>query len=144
MGGASQDWSPEQIAGRMKLERHPIRVSHETIYRYAYSPDSRSEELYRHLPRHRRQRRPRGMWRPHGLRFAPGNSIALRPVEVAGRQQFGHWEWDLTLFRKEFGSANGTALIERVSRITLQSRPVMEAVIDGLSALPRAGAPLNF
>lgn len=25
-------WSPEQIAGRMRLERHPIRVSHETIY----------------------------------------------------------------------------------------------------------------
>ncbi|AKO99138.1 hypothetical protein MALG_04005 (plasmid) [Marinovum algicola DG 898] len=24
-------WSPEQIAGRMHLERHPIRVSHETI-----------------------------------------------------------------------------------------------------------------
>lgn len=29
-------WSPEQIAGRMRLERHPIRVSHETIYRFAY------------------------------------------------------------------------------------------------------------
>jgi len=25
--------SPEQIAGRMQLERHPMRVSHETIYR---------------------------------------------------------------------------------------------------------------
>ncbi len=30
-------WSPEQIAGRMRLERHPVRVSHETIYRFAYS-----------------------------------------------------------------------------------------------------------
>jgi len=30
-------WSPQQIAGRMRLERHPIRVSHETIYRFAYS-----------------------------------------------------------------------------------------------------------
>lgn len=25
-------WSPQQIAGRMRLERHPISVSHETIY----------------------------------------------------------------------------------------------------------------
>lgn len=24
-------WSPEQIAGRMRLERHPIRMSHEAI-----------------------------------------------------------------------------------------------------------------
>ena len=29
--------SPEQIAGRVRLERHPIRVSHKTIYRFAYS-----------------------------------------------------------------------------------------------------------
>ncbi|AUW45529.1 hypothetical protein CUJ84_pRLN1000061 (plasmid) [Rhizobium leguminosarum] len=25
-------WSPEQIAGRMRLELHPISVSHETIW----------------------------------------------------------------------------------------------------------------
>lgn len=35
-------WSPEQIAGRMKLERHKVRVSHETIYRVAYSKDGSS------------------------------------------------------------------------------------------------------
>jgi transposase, IS30 family len=46
-------WSPEQIAGRMKVEQHPIRVSHETIYRYAYSRDGRAEAFYRHLPEHR-------------------------------------------------------------------------------------------
>ncbi len=38
-------WSPEQIAGRMRLERHPIRVSHETIYRFAYSKDGRDEQF---------------------------------------------------------------------------------------------------
>lgn len=40
-------WSPEQIAGRMRLEHHPIRVSHETIYRFAYSRDGREEQFYR-------------------------------------------------------------------------------------------------
>lgn len=29
-------WSPQQIAGRLQLERHPICVSHETIYKFAY------------------------------------------------------------------------------------------------------------
>jgi IS30 family transposase len=38
-------WSPGQIAGRMRLERHPIRVSHETIYRFAYSKDGREEQF---------------------------------------------------------------------------------------------------
>jgi IS30 family transposase len=53
-------WSPEQIAGRMRSEHHPIRVSHETIYRFAYSKDNRAEQVHRHLPEHRRRRRPRG------------------------------------------------------------------------------------
>lgn len=56
-------WSPEQIAGRMRLERHPIRVSHETIYRFAYSKDGREEQFYRHLPEHRR-RRTQAAWAP--------------------------------------------------------------------------------
>ena len=44
--GFDAGWSPEQIAGRMRLERHPMRVSHETIYRYAYSKDGRAEKFY--------------------------------------------------------------------------------------------------
>jgi hypothetical protein len=31
-------WSPQQIAGRLQLEQHPVCVSHETIYKFAYSP----------------------------------------------------------------------------------------------------------
>ena len=53
-------WSPEQIAGRLRLKRYPIRVSHETIYQFAYSKDGRDEQFYRHLPEHRKRRRPRG------------------------------------------------------------------------------------
>jgi IS30 family transposase len=30
--GFDAGWPPEQIAGRMRLERHPMRVSHETIH----------------------------------------------------------------------------------------------------------------
>lgn len=58
-------WSAEQIAGRMRLERHLIRVSHETIYRLACSRDGRGEQNYRHLPEHRKRRRPRGYRRHH-------------------------------------------------------------------------------
>ena len=38
-------WSPQQIAGRMRLERHPISVIHETIYRFAYSADGYAIKL---------------------------------------------------------------------------------------------------
>ncbi len=141
--GFDAGWSPEQIAGRMKLERHPMRVSHETIYRYAYSNDGRAEKFYRHLPEHRRRRRPRGTRKHHGRRFLEELAIAHRPEVIADRDQFGHWECDLVMFRKEFGKANVTSLVERVSRFAVvlknpdrQSKPVMEGLIDSLSPLP--------
>jgi IS30 family transposase len=73
-------WSPEQIAGRMRLERHPIRVSHETIHRFAYSKDGRAEQFYRHLPEHRRRRRPRGY---------PPMRVSRSPSTVAPSSQPG-------------------------------------------------------
>jgi IS30 family transposase len=41
---------------------------------------------------------------------------------VARRKQFGHWECDLIQFRKRFGKANVTSLVERVSRFTVLLR----------------------
>jgi len=141
--GFDAGWSPEQIAGRMKLERHPMRVSHETIYRYAYSKEGRAEKFYRHLPEHRHRRRPRGTRRHHGRRFLDELAIAHRPEVIADRSQFGHWECDLVMFRKEFGKANVTSLVERVSRFSVvlknpdrRSKPVMEGLIESLSSLP--------
>jgi transposase, IS30 family len=44
-------WSPEQIAGRMRLEDDGTdTVCHETIYRYVYGPAGRANALYRLLP----------------------------------------------------------------------------------------------
>lgn len=136
-------WSPEQIAGRMRLERHPIRISHETIYRFAYSKEGRAEQFHRHLPEHRRRRRPRGQRRHQRGHIFEAQSLRNRPAEVADRQEFGHWECDLMMFRKEHGKVNVTSLVERVSRFTVvlrnedrQSKPIMEALISGLSILP--------
>ncbi|NSZ76959.1 IS30 family transposase (plasmid) [Agrobacterium tumefaciens] len=136
-------WSPQQIAGRMRLERHPISVSHETIYKFAYSSDGQAIKLWRHLPEHRARRRPRHARRKHGQRFSPELNILRRPDAVAGRKQFGHWECDLIQFRKKFGKANVTSLVERVSRFAIflrnndrQSRPVMNGLVQALQALP--------
>ena len=136
-------WSPEQIAGRMRLERHPIRVSHETIYRFAYSKDGREEQFYRHLPEHRRRRRPRGHRRHNRTHIFDVQSLSHRPEHVADRSEFGHWECDLMMFRKEHGKVNVTSLVERVSRYAVvmrnedrQSKPIMDALIQGLAPLP--------
>ncbi|WP_343808681.1 IS30 family transposase, partial [Paenochrobactrum glaciei] len=137
-------WSPQQIAGRMRLEHHPISVSHETIYQFVYSVDGRKEGLWKQLPERRARRRPRHARRRHGRRFPPELSILHRPDIVARRKQFGHWECDLIQFRNKFGKANVTSLVERVSRFTVllrnndrQSRPVMNGVISILQPLPQ-------
>ena len=135
-------WSPEQIAGRMRLERHPVRITHETIYRFAYSKDGRAEAFYRHLPEHRKRRRPRGYRCYQRTSIHDRQSLSQRPPQVSDRQEFGHWECDLMMFRKEHGKVNVTSLVERVSRYAVvmrnedrQSKPIMEALITGLAPL---------
>lgn len=136
-----------KIAGRMRLERHPISVSHETIYKCAYSTDGHAIKLWRHLPERRARRRPRHARRKHGQRFSPDLNILRRPDVVADRKQFGHWECDLIQFRKKFRKANVTSPVERVSRFAIflrnndrQSRPVMDGLVRALQALPTSPA----
>jgi len=70
-----------------------------------------------------------------------------RPDVMSDQSQFGHWECDLAMFRKEFGRAIVMSLVERVSRFAVvlknpdrQSKPVMEGLITGLAALRRTPA----
>lgn len=138
-------WSPEQIAGRMRLEQHCICVSHEMIYRFAYSKAGLEEAFYRHLPEHRRRPRPCTHRRHQRSRIQDSQSLCHRPSAAAERQEFGHWECDLMMFRNENGKVNVTSLVERVSRFTVvmrnedrHSEPIMEALIAGLApCLPR-------
>jgi len=43
------------------------------------------------------------------------NTIGARPRETADRSSFGHSEGDLLIFRRKYGKANLTSLVERCS-----------------------------
>ena len=137
-------WSPEQIAGRLGLEpTAPQRLCHETIYRFVYGPTGRTEELARHLPRRRRRRRPRFARKPRGPVFPDHVAIRHRPEAVGRRAEFGHWECDLMIFRKEHGAANVATVVERTTRYTVlfrnndrRSKPIMSRLIDEFASLP--------
>ena len=139
-----EGWSPEQIAGRLKVEPGmTVRLCHETIYRYVYSPEGQHQRLAQYLPERRRRRRPRYGRKPQSPVFPPDRSIRHRPELINQRQQFGHWEADLMIFRREHGEANVATVIERKSRFTLlfcnndrQSRPIMDRLIKEFSPLP--------
>jgi IS30 family transposase len=106
-------WSPEMIAGRIRLEKKEIAISHETIYQYIYSYPGQKQKLYQHLMLARPKRQLKYSRRKRII--ADQYKIANRPEYINNRSEFGHFEADLTFFK---GSKNGnfTVLVERVSR----------------------------
>lgn len=84
-------WSPEQIAGRLRISGALERLSHETIYQFVYSTQGQHLGLFRHLPMARRRRRARHQRKPRGFSIPVSNTIELRPPEIAARTSFGHW-----------------------------------------------------
>lgn len=113
-------WSPQQVAGRLKVEGHPAgRVSHETIYRHVYSRSGHEDGLHGLLPMARRQRRPRFGRKPRAPVIPPERGIAARPLDIGERKEFGHWEGDLVIFARRSGGGNVTSLQERQTRFLI-------------------------
>lgn len=110
-------WSPEQIAGRMKLvfPKDPeMRITPETIYRFIYSERFKNRKFWEYLPRNHKKRRK---W--HGRSVKRGSiphriSIHERPEVVGLKTEFGHFEGDSV---EGLGHTNGVHTeVERVSR----------------------------
>ncbi len=86
-------WSPEQIAGHMRLHR-TLRISHETIYRHIWDDKRKGGDLYTHLRGAQKQRRKRYRSYDSRGRVASKRHISTRPAAVETRKQIGHWEAD--------------------------------------------------
>ena len=90
-------WSPEQIAGRLRL-KHPNNpywyIHHETIYRFIYNRDNKEKKLWEYLPRKHKKRRIKFGRSTRRSRIPDTVSIHERPEEIEGRLVFGHWEGD--------------------------------------------------
>ena len=106
-----EDWSPEQIAGRLRADQE-LEISHETIYRYLWADKRQGGQLYRHLRGAGKQRRKRyGRYDSRG-RLAGKRPITARPAVVAGRTELGHWEGDTVLGASQAGPCV-LSLVER-------------------------------
>ena len=88
-------WSPEQIAGRLKLKAPSSYVSYETIYAFIYHPENKKLKLWDFL-RHRHPHRQLFQGRKtKRLRQIPYRVfISERPKEANLRLAVGHWETD--------------------------------------------------
>jgi transposase, IS30 family len=110
-----QDWSPEQISGRLKKEQQ-LRLSHEWIYHYILKDKRTGGDLFRHLrcQKQRRKRYGTPNWRG---KLPNSRSIETRPAIVQTRQRRGDWEVDTLLGQKHQQAL--VTLTERKSRFTL-------------------------
>jgi transposase, IS30 family len=120
--GLAQDWSPQQIARRLKRD-YPddevMHVSHETIYETLFV-QARGEcrtQLRLALRSERTQRIPAGSTRPTQARIAGMVLISGRPAEAADRAVPGHWESDLILGKNN--ASQILTLVERSTRFVL-------------------------
>ena len=105
-------WSPEQIAGRLKLNGL-LSISHETIYRYVWEDRRRGGTLYRHLRgSHKKRRKRYGSYDSRG-RLAGKRPISERPPGAENRSRVGHLEGDTVL-----GSSDKHCVLTLVDRKT--------------------------
>jgi IS30 family transposase len=138
-GLLERQWSPEQIAGRLRREGR-LQISHETIYRWIWADRRVGGRLYSHLRGARRQRRKRyGTYERRG-RVAGKRPITARPAAVETREELGHWEADtvvgpgrpciLSLVERKTGyvvigklRARTTAEVNRRARRLIRAQP---------------------
>jgi len=144
------NYSPEQIAGRIRRDRPGAKISYEAIYKYIYAQYHRNgygrcvgEDLRVYLKRRHKTRYPKYIpFRPQRLKIIDAVSIAERPKEIELRQELGHWEGDSVVSRQSKYGLN--TLVERKSGLLFVTRikngtaiETSQAVIDRLKALPR-------
>ena len=105
-------WSPEQIAGRLKIEQPTLSTNYESIYLYLYTE---ARHLLKYLPRKRKQRHRRNFSLKKS-RHALLNTVSIdkRDPNISLREDVGHWEADTVYSSK--GTAALVVLAERKTR----------------------------
>jgi IS30 family transposase len=115
-----KDLSPEQIAGRLRLERPKHKdwhISHETIYQSIYDRIKSGENLRSHL-RHGHQKRRKRLSGKDKRGIIPGRIfIDKRPAIVEKKTRRGDWEGDTVEGAKKKGYV-GT-FVDRKSKYLL-------------------------
>ncbi|MEN8130142.1 MAG: IS30 family transposase [Pseudomonadota bacterium] len=115
-GYVKQDWSPEQIAGRLEKEGI-VKLHHETIYQYILADKRAGGTLYKHL-RHQNKTYRKRYGSAHNRTGIPNRvDIEQRPQEANQRQRVGDWEADTIIGKNHKGAI--MTLDDRKSKLRL-------------------------
>lgn len=146
IGKLGDHWSPEQIAGRLKVKGSAITLTHETIYASLYtSPDLKHERLWEFL---RRGHKKRERWftrrtQHHKRTMILGKiPITERPEEAQNRTRVGHWETDLMEGTKKTRHVVSATVDRKSGAIIMdklkskESQEKMDALVKRMEKIP--------
>lgn len=90
-------WSPEQVAGRWKMEQSEP-LSNDTIYSFIRKNHPSIAEMYfRRKEKHYHNRKQEKIdWK---YQLKERRMIDERPKEIEERKVFWHWEWDTVIWK---------------------------------------------
>lgn len=145
-----QQWSPEEIAARLKYENNPIQVSYGAIYRAIHAglldgpktdghlrnANRFSTKLRRKGKKYKRKDQPNKQ-----SQFEIKHHLKERPQEADDRSVIGHFEGDTVAGKR--GSSSLLTMTDRCSRFTLAAKvpnrkaeTVRDKMIELLRQLP--------
>ena len=131
-----QDWSPEQISGRLLMEQG-ISISHEWIYLHIYRDKRQGGDLHKHLRCQKKRRKRYGKQDRRG-RIPNRVSIDERPPVVDEKSRIGDWEGDTIIGKGHQGVV--ATLVERKTKYTVlaksktkHARPVRRSIKQALA-----------
>ena len=136
-----QHWSPEEISGRLKLEKSPYQISYTTIYRGIYAGMLETHKLshkergiVRKLRHKGKRRRKAGETESRG-KIVISNPIEIRPDEANNRSCPGHLEADTVLGKR--GGQCVVTLIDRMLKYAWVERTPSKSAADVNAAILR-------
>lgn len=133
-------WSPEQIAGRLRLEGYD-GLSHETIYQRILINKKAGGALYKHLRCQKLRRKRYGASRrPPAILDRIG--IENRPAIVDTRKRIGDWEGD-TIIGAGCNSGAIVSSVERLSRFTILAKVENKTPIGVTNAIIKKMGPYS-
>lgn len=138
-------WSPEIIAGRIRIDHPGLSICPETIYQYVFNKRvfTRGMHLEQYLTLKRKKRMKKRGRSVHRMgRIPEAISIEKRPKHIEKRIQLGHWETDNVMGKHRDHSALSVT-VERKTRYTIMTKlqnkkahTKTQAIIDRINQFP--------
>jgi len=133
-------WSPEQIAGRLALEGMET-ISHETIYQRILEDKNANGTLYTHLRCKKKRKKRYGSARSTRGCIPNRVDIDQRPAIVDSRRRIGDWEGD-TIIGSHEGGAVIASMVERKSRFTCLAKSINKTTKKVTSSINQCMRPI--